>query len=157
MQRTELQKVEQALDFLVVRLARGKIGNANVERDVPDQVHEFEVEANLVLVGRQVLLQLWGLFIEGCVDPVDTPIFVDELRRGLLANPGHARKVVGLVAAHRCVRDVVDRLHAGAFENASLVVEGVIGNAALVVEHLHVGVFDQLVAIPVAGHDDDLL
>ena len=47
-------------------------------------------------------------------------------------------------------------VHAGPLLDAGLVVEGVVADAAPVVEHLDVRVLDQLVGVAVAGDDDDV-
>ena len=71
--------------------------------------------------------------------------------------PGHAGQVVGRVAAQRGVLEVLRRRDAGALDDAGLVVERVVGDAAPVVEHLDVRVLDELVAVAVAGDDDDVV
>ena len=89
-------------------------------------------------------------------DGVDVAVARDELRRGLLADPGDAGEVVGGIAAKRREERVVDRAYAGALDDARLVVEDVVGDAAPVVEHLHVRVATELVCVAVAGDDDDV-
>ena len=102
--------------------------------------------------------QLGRLLVEVGEDPVEAAVGVDQLGRRLLPHPGHAGQVVGRVAAERGVlRRSAPGVHAGALEDAGLVVEGVVGHAALVVEHLDVRVLDQLVAVAVAGDDDDVV
>ena len=49
---------------------------------------------------------------------------------------------------------VVIRANARALLDAGLVVEGVVGDAPLVVEHSDMGILDQLIAVPVTGDDD---
>jgi hypothetical protein len=105
----------------------------------------------------QVLAQLGGLVRDVGEDAVETAVGVDQLGCGLLAHAGHARQVVGRIAAQRGVLDVVAGVDPGALEDAGLVVQGVVGHAALVVEDLHVGVLDELVAVAVAGDDDDVV
>ena len=68
--------------------------------------------------------------------------------------PGTPGEVVARVAAERGVLGVLRRRDAGALEDAGLVVEHVVGDAAPVVEHLDVRVGDELVAVAVAGDDD---
>ncbi len=92
--------------------------------------------------------------VEVLEDPLERPVGVDELRRGLLADAGHAGEVVALVAPQRRVVDVLLRRDAGALEDAGLVVERVVRDAALVVEDSEVRVADELVRVTVAGHDD---
>ena len=70
--------------------------------------------------------------------------------------PGHTRQVVGRVAAQCRVLGVLHRRDAGALEDAGLVVERVVGDAALVVQHLDVRVVDELVRVAVAGDDHDV-
>ena len=105
----------------------------------------------------QVLLELRGLVGHVLIQLVDGAVGVDELGRGLLPHPVHSGQVVGGVASQGGVGHVVRRLHPGALLNAGLVVEGVVGHPPLVVEHPNVGVFHQLVGIPVAGDHDHVL
>ena len=71
--------------------------------------------------------------------------------------PGTPGQVVGRVAPQGRVLRVERGGHAGALGDAGLVVERVVGHAPLVVEHLDVGVLDELVAVAVAGDDDDVV
>ncbi len=78
-------------------------------------------------------------------------------QRGLLADARDAGKVVARVAAQRGVLEVLRGRHpAAAIRDAGLVVERVVGDAALVVEHLDVRVGDELERIAVAGDDHDV-
>ena len=97
------------------------------------------------------------LLVEVLEDAVEPAVGGDQLGRRLLPHPGHARQVVGRVAAQRGVLRVERGRDAGALLDAGLVVERVVGHAALVVEHLDVRVLDELVAVAVAGDDDDVV
>ncbi|CAB4640357.1 unannotated protein [freshwater metagenome] len=72
------------------------------------------------------------------VNAVDAAVLIDQFRCGLFANTGDTRKIVGRITTKSCVMDVIGGLHARAFQNASFVVQRVVGNAALVVEHFDV-------------------
>ena len=81
----------------------------------------------------------------------DRRTLVDQLGGGLLADARYAR------AGCRCCRRAVRRTgrsrdgdDAGALLDAGLVVEHVVADPALVVEHPHVRVGDQLIAVAVA-------
>ena len=156
-ERAELEEVEKLLDDVGIGCALGQVIEAKVELDVANEHHHLDVVADVGLIACEVLSQLRREFVEGGVDAVDTATLVDQLRGRLLAHTGDAGEVVGIVAAQGCVLDIVDRPHAGAFKDARLVVEGVIADAAPVVEHLDVRVLDQLIAIAIAGHDDDIV
>ncbi len=121
------------------------------------QQHQLEVLAGPLFVFGQVLAQLGGLLVDVFEDAVEAAVLVDQLGGGLLPHPGHAGQVVAVVAAQRGVLHVQRRRHPGSFLDAGLVVERVVADAALVVEHLDVGVAHELVAVAVAGDDDHLV
>ncbi len=89
-------------------------------------------------------------------DPVEGAVGVDELGRGLLAHPRHSRQVVGRIATQGRVGHVVGRPDSCPFDDPRLVVQHVVGYAPAVVEDLHVGVLDELIAIAIPGDDDDV-
>ena len=61
----ELEEVEQlAVELVDVELAHREVGVGHVERRVAHQHHDLGVEADLVLVGRQVLAQLRRLLVD---------------------------------------------------------------------------------------------
>ena len=71
--------------------------------------------------------------------------------------PGTPGQVVARVAAQRRVLGVLRGRDAAApLDDAGFVVERVVGDAALVVEHLDVRVGDELVRVAVAGDDHDV-
>ena len=104
----------------------------------------------------QVLALLGRQLVEVLEDPFEVAVGGDQLRRRLLADARDAREVVARVAAQRGVLGVLPGGDAGALDDAGFVVERVVGDAALVVEHLDVRVFDELVGVAVAGDDDDV-
>ncbi len=54
----------------------------------------------------QLVAQLVGLdLVDPLVERLERPVLADELGRGLLADPGHARDVVGRIALERLVVD----------------------------------------------------
>ena len=71
--------------------------------------------------------------------------------------PGTPSRLSLRVAAQRRVLRVLRRRDAGLLLDAGLVVQRVVADAAAVVEHLHARVVDELVAVAVAGDDDDLV
>ena len=154
----ELEEVEELLDLLgVVGLdaERGRPGRGRSRRPACSSI-TTTLMPDLVLVGRQVLPQLRGLVVDVLVDAVDVAVGVDQLGRRLLPHPGHAGQVVGVVAPERGVLHVLVRRDPGPLLDPGLVVEGVVADAPLVVDDLDVGVADQLVAVAVAGDDQDL-
>ena len=98
--------------------------------------------------------QLGRLCVDVGEDAVEVAVGVDELGGRLLAHAGDAGQVVGRITAERRVEHVLVGPYAGALEDAGLVVERVVADAALVVEDLDVRVVDQLVAVAVARDDD---
>ena len=145
------------MQLLAVDLALDELVEGHGQIDVADEPHHLDVVADVVLVGRQVLPQLGRELVEDRVDAVDAAPLVDQLRRRLLPHPRHTRQVVGIVTPQGRVLHVVGGHHTGPFLDAGLVVEDVVGHPPLVVEDLDVGVLDQLVAVAVAGHDDDVV
>ncbi len=160
-ERVELEELEQPLELVGVDLAHGQaveaVGQLVGQVDVADQLHDDGVLADQLFVGGEVLAQLRGLLVDVGEDAVEVAVLVEQLGRRLLPHARDARQVVGVVAPHRRVHDVLVRLHARALEDAGLVVEGVVGHAPLVVEHPDVRVLDQLVHVAVAGDDDDVV
>jgi hypothetical protein len=157
-QRAELEEVEETFDLGRVGRTHAQIGRLQVDRRIAHEQHHALVAAHPLLhlgVG-QAGPQLRRLLVEVLEDPLDAPVGVDQLRSGLLADPGDAGKVVAVVTAERGVGHVQRRRHAGPLEDAGFVVERVVADAATVVEHLDERVLDELVAVTVAGDDDGL-
>ncbi len=91
------------------------------------------------------------------VHPFEAAVGGDQLRRRLLADPGYAGQVVAGVAAQARVVEVLRGRDAQApLGDARLVVEDVVGDAALVVENLDVRIEHELVRVAVAGDDHDV-
>ena len=156
-ERAELEEVEQPLEFLRVRVDP-EVGDGDVvERRVVAQDHQLEVLARPGLVFDQRRLQLGRLRVDVGEDAVEAAVLVDQLGRRLLPDAGHAGQVVAGVAAQRGVLRVERRRDAGLLLDAGLVVERVVADAAPVVEHLHVRVGDELVAVAIAGDDDHVV
>ena len=105
----------------------------------------------------EVGAQLRGLFVGVIEDAIEPAVGVDQLGGGLLADARHPGQVVALVTAQRCVLDVHVGANPCALLDAGLVVEGVVADATLVVEHAHVRVRHQLIAVAVAGDDDHIV
>ena len=154
MQRPELQEVEQLAHRLRVDLSEGQLVEPGIEGHVAHQQHHLGVGAHLRLRGGQVLPQLGRQLVQRCEDPVEPSPVVDQLRRGLLPHSGHSGQVVAGVAPQGRVLHVAGGPHAGALQNAGLVVQLVVRHPPHVVEHLHLRVLHQLVGVAVAGHDD---
>ena len=80
-----------------------------------------------------------------------------ELGGRLLADARNAGEVVARVAAQRRVLRILRRRYSPTpLRDAGFVVERVIGDTALVVEHLDVRVGDQLERVSIAGHNDHI-
>ena len=91
------------------------------------------------------------------VDAVEVSVGVDEPGRGLLAHAGNAGEVVRGVASQRRVLRVTGRSHPGARLDPGFVVEDVVRYPPAVVEHLDVGILDQLVGVSISRDDDDVV
>ena len=153
----ELQEVEQFPQLLGVGHRVAEVVEPHRQLDISNQLHQPDVAPGLVLVLLQVLAELGRLLGGVGEDPVEVAVSVDQLRRRLLAHAGDTGQVVRGVPPEGCVLHVLARLHPGPLDDSGLVVEGVVRDAALVVEDLDVGVLHQLVGIPVAGDDDDVV
>ena len=112
----------------------------DVELAVEAQAGHLAVEEHPLARLTQVLPLLRRQVVEVLEDPFEVAVGGDELRRGLLADAGHAGQVVARVAAQRRVVGVLRGRDAGALDDPGLVVERVVGDAAAVVEHLDVRV-----------------
>ena len=154
-ERAELEEVEQPLDLVHVRLHHERLGQ--LDGRVAAQDHHLVVLADPLLVLGERRPQLRRLLVDVGEDAVEPAVRVDQLGRRLLPDAGHAGQVVARVAAQRGVLRVLRRRDAGALDDAGLVVERVVADAAPVVEHLDVGVLDELVGVAVAGDDDDVV
>ena len=70
---------------------------------------------------------------------LDRAVLLDQLRRGLLADAGDPRDVVGRVALQRHVLQVLRRRYAEPFLHARLVVQDDVGYPAAVEHHADPG------------------
>ena len=130
--------------------------DVDVERHVAHERDDARVGARQLLVLGQVLAQLRRLLVEVGENPVEVAVLGQQLGRGLLPHARNAGQVVRRVAAQRGQQHVLRRRHPAALEDARLVVERVVADAALVVEHAHPGVLHELEAVAVARDDDHL-
>ena len=150
----ELEEVEQPPDLVHVGVPAVELVDGHAHRGVEHELHDLGVLADVGLVLGQAAPQLGRLLVQVLEDAVEPAVGVDQLGGGLLPHPGHAGQVVGRVAAQRGVLPVEPGRDAGALLDPGLVVHHVVGHAPAVVEHLDVGVLDELVDVPVAGDDD---
>ena len=87
---------------LRVRVVHGEIGERHVERHLGVERHQCLRQPRLVGVLDQGLAPLLLLDLAGaCEQRFEVAVFADELRRGLDADAGHARHVVGRIADQR--------------------------------------------------------
>ncbi len=151
---SELELVEQHADLFSIPGALAQVGGREVDLDVGPQPGHLAVEEDTVAGVAEVLALLGRQLVEVLVDALEVSVRGDELRRGLLADAGNAGEVVARVTPERGVVGILRGGDApGPLDDACLVVEHVIGDAAAVVEHLDVGVTNQLVRVAVAGDD----
>ena len=105
-ERPELVLAEQPDDRVAVVVAEA--GGLEVERDrqVADDRRELAAHEDLVAVLAELVAQLLRRdLVEPREQRVEVAELADQLRRGLLADAGHARDVVGRVALERLVVD----------------------------------------------------
>ena len=153
-QRAELELVEQHPHLLAVQRAHARARRARRRASTSRRSSDISRFRNTRSRASPRFWRCLGGSSSRCSKmPFEVPVGGDELGRGLLADAGDAGQVVARVAAQRRVLGVLRGRDAGALEDAGLVVERVVGDAALVVEHLDVRVGHELVAVAVAGDD----
>ena len=154
-QRAELELVEQHAHLFGVERALLELGRCDVERDLAVQHRHLAVLEHPVPELAEILTLLRRKLVEMLEDPFEVAVGGDELGGGLLTDARHARQVVAGVAPQRRVLRVLLRGDpTAALDDPRFVVEGVLGHAALVVEHFDVRVAHELVGVAVAGDDD---
>ena len=137
-ERTELEEVEQPLDLVGLGLDRQRRRGRHSIGRVAAEHHQLVVRPDPRLVLGERRAQLRRLLVDVGEDAVEAAVGVDQLGRGLLADARHAGQVVARVAAQRRVLRVLRGRDAGLLDDAGLVVERVVADAAPVVEHLDV-------------------
>ncbi len=152
--RAERELVEQHAHLLPVPRTLTELVGLHPEIEIAAQQRHLAVLEDAVAHLVEVLPLLRWQLVEVLQDRFERAVGGHELRGGLLADAGHTGQVVARVAAQRRVFGVLHRCDAGALEDAGFVVEHVVGHAPPVVQHFDVRVFDELVGVAVAGHDD---
>ena len=105
-QRAELVLAEEPDDGLAVVVAEARRLEVELDRQVADDRRQVLAHEHRVAVLDELLAQLVGLdLVDPLVERLERPELADELGRGLLADAGHARDVVGRVALERLVVD----------------------------------------------------
>ena len=152
-QRAELVLAEEPDDGLAVVVAEARGLEVELDRQVADDRREVLAHEHGLAMLDELVAQLVRLdLVDPLVQRLERPELADELGRGLLADPGHARDVVGRVALERLVVD-----HLAGHEVEPL------GDLRRVVEdrvldprpgrHQPGVVGDELEHVEVAGHD----
>ena len=155
--RAHLEEVEEPLEGLAIRVPQFEGGERDSEGDVAHERRQPQVRPHLLLVDDERFAQFRRALREVGVEPVEVVVGGDELGGRLLADTRDPRQVVRRVAPQRREQRVVGRGHAGARDDARLVVEDVVGHATPVVEHAHVRILDELERVAVPRHDDDVV
>ena len=138
--RAELEEVEQPLD-LGRRRRCITSSPGDVDRRVAAQHGDVVVLAHPLPRARPATPASFGVrSSRWAKTPSRPPYVVDQLGGRLLPDPGNAGQVVARVAAQGGVLGILRRRDAGALDDAGLVVEHVVADAAAVVEHLDVRV-----------------
>ena len=112
--------------------------------------HQLVVLVHVGLVGGQVLAELRVLLVQVLEDPLEPAVLGDELGGRLPPRPAR-RAGCRRGRRERGVLRVERRGHTGPILDPGLVVVGEVGDAAPHVQHPHVGVFDELVGVAIAG------
>ena len=115
------------------------------------------VQTGALLELDQRCAKFRGLVLDVSEDPVEVAIGLDQLGRRLLADARDAGEVVTAVAAQCRILRILSRGDTRLLKDPRLVVQRVLAHAALVVEHAHEGIADELVAVAVPRDDDDLV
>ena len=140
-QRIELHRLEEGDQPLVVGLVHGEIADRHVELHLVVESDELLRQPRLLGVVDQRLPALVLLDLGSTGEQrFEVAIFADELRRGLDADPGYARHVVGRIADQRLHLDDLLRRHAEFLDHLGaadlLVLHGVEHDDA-VIDELH--------------------
>ena len=105
-QRPELVLAEQPDDRVAVVVAEPGRLEVDLDRQVADDSRQVATHEDLVDVLAELVTQLRGRdLVEPGEQRIQRAEVADQLRRGLLADAGHARDVVGRVALERLVVD----------------------------------------------------
>ena len=148
----ELESCEERLRLGEIRL-RGKGIQIDFDRHVPTQRHQFEIPQCALTAVLQRRGELRRLLVGRVQDRLQRSVLGHQFCCGLLSDTVNAFQVVTRVAAHRRVLGVLPWSYPGLFEDSRFVVEGVVRDASLVVQHLDVRVAHQLIGVAVAGDD----
>jgi hypothetical protein len=103
-------------------------------------------------VVEQALAKLRGELGGVGQDTFEVPVSADEPGRRLVTHAGHARQVVGGVAAKGGKQRVRARGHAVTLGDTRLVVDDGVRDPLAGVHDLHVGILDELERVAVTGH-----
>jgi len=136
----------------VVRAAAGAL-DVERHRHVRDDARHLTAVEDLLVARLERRAQLRRERREIRVDALDGPVVGDELRGGLLADPGHTRDVVGRVALERLVVDHLIGPEAKALHYFLFVVDNGVLEPLARGHELHV-TGDELQGVEVAGEDD---
>ena len=105
-QRPELVLAEQPDDRVTIVVAEARGLEVDLDRQVAHDPRQLTPHQDLVDVLLQLLAELGrGDVVEAAEELVERSEVADQLRRGLLADPGDARDVVGRIALQRLVVD----------------------------------------------------
>ena len=109
----ELLGAEKIEELARVGLALGEGAVLNLHRHVILEGHELQRQARLIGKFQEVLAPLGLLNLTGAGQQgFQVPIFIDQLRRGLDADPRNARDIVGGIPGQRLDLHHLVRAHA---------------------------------------------
>ncbi len=152
-ERAELVLAEQPDDRLAVVVAEPGRLEVELDRQVAHDRRQVLAHEDLLAMLDELVAQLVRLdLVDPLVQRVERPELADELGRGLLPHPGHARDVVGRVALERLVVDHLAGDQVEPLVDLRRVVEDRVLDAGSR-RHQAGVVGDQLEHVQVAGHD----
>ena len=148
----ELEEVEEALHVIEVRRDRHFCG-IEVDRRVVPQSHQGLVVQSQSLVLFEGRAKFWCLLGRVGENSFEATVLIDQLGGRLLPHSGNPGQVVTRIPAKRGVGRILARRHAGLVEDARLVIQRIVGHAALVVEHLHIRITNELITVAIPRDD----
>ena len=145
----KLHRLQERDQFSCVGLVHRKLVERHFELDLVVEQHELPRDSRLFGIFDQRLTSLRLLDLAGAQQQrLQVAVFDDQLRRGLDADAGHARHIVGGIAGQRLHLDHLCRRYAELFDH--------LGNADAAVLHGVVhgdAVGDELHQVLVRRHD----
>ena len=104
----------------------------------------------------QRVLQLWCLLIRRIKDGFQRPVLVDEFCSCLFTDTRNTFKIVARISTQRRIVRILRWRHARSLKDACFVIQRIVANTTLVVQHANERVFHKLVAVTVSRNNNQL-